>query len=77
MQCQDHLPISVANGPFFLRLSTTDCEFTCHENQSLEEIENEIADILAGAIYSYLIRKNLVRKIEVKDENKEASLIIK
>jgi hypothetical protein len=76
-RCQNPLPFFAAEGSCFLRLPTTDCELTYHKNQPLEEIDNEIADIFSSAIYSYIVRENLLRKAETQNENKEAFLIVK
>ena len=37
-------------------------KFVYNKNQRLEEIDNKIADILSEAVYSYIIRKRLLKK---------------
>jgi len=42
------------------------------KDQRLEEIENKIADILSEAIYSYIIRKGLLKNVNPQDYNSPA-----
>lgn len=39
-----------------------DQKITYNKDQKLEEIDNKIADILSEAIYSYIIRKGLLKR---------------
>lgn len=43
------------------------------KDQRLEEIEDRIADILSEAIYSYIIRKGLLKNVNQQDQ-KSANL---
>lgn len=44
------------------------------KDQKLEEIEDKIADILSEAIYSYIIRKGLLKKAEKNKFDKQSSV---
>ena len=39
-----------------------DPEITYNKDEKLEEIDNKIADILSEAVYSYIIRKGLLKR---------------
>ena len=58
-----------SNDPFG-KDSEISPKFVYNKNQRLEEIDNKIADILSGAVYSYIIRKRLLKKKDIKDGNK-------
>lgn len=39
-----------------------DTSVTYHKDEKVEELNNEIADIFSEAIYSYIIRKGLLKR---------------
>ena len=41
------------------------------KDQRLEEVEDKIADILSEAIYSYIIRKGLLKNVNQQDNSSQ------
>ncbi|MEK6727148.1 MAG: hypothetical protein AABY28_00545 [Candidatus Omnitrophota bacterium] len=42
------------------------------KDQRLEEVEDKIADILSEAIYSYIIRKGLLKNVNQQDNSSQS-----
>lgn len=58
------------SNDLFAKDSEISPKFVYNKNQRLEEIDNKIADILSEAVYSYIIRKRLLKRKDINDGNK-------